>query len=423
MVKGFSDMSPAEIEQVQRWTKAGMTPNAIAELQGRDPGTINKYIVPATGNQKVAKKVALASEFRARLVKINRSRSFARTRVEVKKTHLKKKQEQKEDIHALHKKRGRPQMTAAGYKKCEQALKRLQIRAKGEKEVTAAMVLEEANVDYSEQCLRKHFKLHGKPFRKLREKPLLTPEDVEERKKFVRKHGRKTKKSWRRRPHAIIDNKRYQMFLNAKGRNYVARRTCRGAYRDGKDAVRSDLVKPKKTLKCAVSGILIAAAVVKDKIRMWHVIEGRWTGKKAAQMYEGPLLKSLEKAYPTHAKMVRGKKRHREWSVLEDNDPTGYKSSAGKDAKKKVGIDVFELPPRSPDLNVLDYSLWAEISRRLRKQERKFPCNKVESKSDFIKRLRKTAMGLPKSVVRKAVEDMQRRCKKIEEAKGGLFDE
>ena len=96
MVTGFSDMSPAEIEQVQRWTNAGMTPNAIAELQGRDPGTVNKYIVPATGNQKVAKKIALTSEFRARRVKINRSRSFARTRVEVKKTHLKKKQEQKE---------------------------------------------------------------------------------------------------------------------------------------------------------------------------------------------------------------------------------------------------------------------------------------------------------------------------------------
>ena len=55
-------------------------------------------------------------------------------------------------------------------------------------------------------------------------------------------------------------------------------------------------------------------------------------------------MKFLEKAYPTHAKMVRGKKRHREWSILEDNDPAGYKSTAGKDAKKKVGIDVFELP-------------------------------------------------------------------------------
>lgn len=164
MVNGFSDMSPAEIEQVQRWTKAGVTPNAIAELQDRDPGTVNKHIPPAIGTQKVAKKTAFTSEFRARLVKINKSRSFARTRVEVKKTHLEKKQEQKEDIHALHKKRGRPPMAAADYKKCERALKRLQIRAKGEEEVTAAMVLEETNVDYSAQCLRKHFKLHGNPF-------------------------------------------------------------------------------------------------------------------------------------------------------------------------------------------------------------------------------------------------------------------
>ena len=89
---------------------------------------------------------------------------------------------------------------------------------------------------------------------------------------------------------------------------------------------------------------------------------GRWTGNKAAQMYEGPALISREKAYPTHAKMVCGKKRHRSWSVLEENDPTGYKSTAGKDAKKQVGIDIFELPPRSPDLNVLDDSLWAEVS-------------------------------------------------------------
>lgn len=125
------------------------------------------------------------------------------------------------------------------------------------------------------------------------------------------------------------------MFLNAKGRNYVARRTCRGAYRDGKDVVRSDLVKPKKTLKCAVSTMLIAAAVVKDKIRMWQVIEGRWTGKKAAQMYEGPLLKCLEKAYPTHAKMVRGKKRHRKSSVLEDNDPTGTRALQARMPRKR----------------------------------------------------------------------------------------
>ena len=68
-------------------------------------------------------------------------------------------------------------------------------------------------------------------------------------------------------------------------------------------------------------------------------------------------------------------------------------------------------------------AVWAEISRRLRQQERNFPRNKKESKADFIERLRKTAMGLPTSVVRKAVDSMERRCKQIQEAKGGLIDE
>ena len=57
-------------------------------------------------------------------------------------------------------------------------------------------------------------------------------------------------------------------------------------------------------------------------------------------MYDGPLLKFLEKAYPSHPKKVSGNKRYSRWSVLEDNDPIGYKSTAGKDAKKRVGIEV-----------------------------------------------------------------------------------
>ena len=71
MVKGFSDVSHAEIEQIHRWTKAGMTPNSIAELQGRDPGTIHK-LLPLVAGAKVQTVPALTSECRARLVKINK---------------------------------------------------------------------------------------------------------------------------------------------------------------------------------------------------------------------------------------------------------------------------------------------------------------------------------------------------------------
>ena len=35
------------------------------------------------------------------------------------------------------------------------------------------------------------------------------------------------------------------------------------------------------------------------------------------------------------------------WKVLEDNDPTGYKSSKGMAAKAAAGIETLDLPKRS----------------------------------------------------------------------------
>ena len=41
--------------------------------------------------------------------------------------------------------------------------------------------------------------------------------------------------------------------------------------------------------------------------------------------------------------------------LLEDNDPTGYKSNMAKDVKKAHDVNVLEIPKRSPDLSPLDY--------------------------------------------------------------------
>ncbi len=89
----------------------------------------------------------------------------------------------------------------------------------------------------------------------------------------------------------------------------------------------------------------------------------------------------------------------------------------------KVNIFVDSLPKRSPDLNVLDYTLWSEIIRRMRAQERSFRKSKKETKEEFKKRLRKTAMGLPASLVNAAVGSMTRRCRTIAHVSGELFTE
>ena len=68
-------------------------------------------------------------------------------------------------------------------------------------------------------------------------------------------------------------------------------------------------------------------------------------------MYKGPILKILKKK-------VGVKKTY---TIAEDNDPTGYKSSKGKEAKRKVGIKPIEWPRYSPDLMPLDFSLWEDV--------------------------------------------------------------
>ena len=108
---------------------------------------------------------------------------------------------------------------------------------------------------------------------------------------------------------------------------------------------------------------------------------------------------------------------------MEENDPTGYKSSAAQAVKEELGITVMSLPPRSPDLNVLDYALWNAMNRRLRAQESKFHPTKKETTEQSAARIRRAALSLPESLVRKAVGSMRRRLQLIKENKGGLINE
>ena len=108
---------------------------------------------------------------------------------------------------------------------------------------------------------------------------------------------------------------------------------------------------------------------------------------------------------------------------MEDNDPAGYKCRKGLQAKSDAKLVTLDLPKRSPDCNPLDYSLWKEVNSRMRSQERGFTRSFRESKSEYLRRLRRTALSLPASVVTKAVGDMRRRVRELVERKGALISE
>ena len=309
-------------------------------------------------------------------------------------------------------------LTEKDFKKLHTTLLKLQKKANANIEITVQAVKEAAGVEASNRTVLDLFHAHDVWFHPLRQKLVLTDEDVIKRAGFCDKFMTRSEEQWVTQPNAIIDNKHFPLYMDGAGRNEGARRTLRGGYRARGARPQPYLVKRKKAQKFSAPGVQVTAAVVKGKIRMFDFVKGHWSGQKAAAMYKGPLLRTLKRAFP--AKAVR---KNATWTVLEDNDPAGYKSSAGKAAKLEASIMSVDLPPRSPDLNTLDYSLWAAINAAMRKQERAFRKNKKETKEQYMARLRRTALNLPTSLVTKAVKDMHRRLRKISAAGGGLIVE
>ena len=76
------------------------------------------------------------------------------------------------------------------------------------------------------------------------------------------------------------------------------------------------------------------------------------------------------------------------------------------------------LPRYSPDLNPLDYSLWSAILDRMAERAPKGR----ETVEAYKKRLRRTALRLPKAVVVKALRNMKKRIHAVYQAKGKDID-
>ena len=136
--------------------------------------------------------------------------------------------------------------------------------------------------------------------------------------------------------------------------------------------------------------VTVTAMVARDKIILWHYHDKPWNGQTAADTYEGPMLNALKRAWGDR----------NIYRIVEDGDRKGNQSNKGIAAKRRAHIRALTLPPRTPELMPLDAKLWHQIEKRM---EATAPTG-AEAKAAFLRRLRRTAMTLPKAVVRKAVE-------------------
>ena len=315
------------------------------------------------------------------------------------------------------KKQGRPTaLTGGQIQFLKRKLTQLVKQADCQYTVTVGMLRKACKITASARCISRALHQEGIYFRKLREKPVLTAADVTARLAFARKYHLKPKSWWSRQLDAAIDGKFFKACLNSESRKRAAQRATFGAYRAIGEGLDTGYVKAKGALNynTGARSILVMGGVGRGRVLMWHhVPSSRWNGKAAATMYKSALLPSLQKASPSK----------RRFSILEDNDPSGFKSRKGLAAKAEAKLTVVEIPRRSPDLNVMDYAIWSGVNRRMRRQEKRWPKSKKETRAQFAARLRRTAKNLPPAFIEASMGDMKRRCKRVLAAGGGFIEE
>ena len=306
-------------------------------------------------------------------------------------------------------------ITPAILDRLEARLNEMINKANGEYEVTVGMLERSCRLKVCKRTILDALHTRGIYFRPLRQKPTLTPEDIEERKAFADQFACKSAAWWRKAIHMHIDVKHFQVLPHGRARAHAAQERTRGTYRKRAQGLGQWDTKPilKTKFNTGAKGVKVLAGIGNGKVLMWKYLEGPWGGKAAEDAYSGPVATALQTEYPGR----------RSFTVLEDNDPSGFKSGPGRAAKESAGIKSFDIPKRSPCLNVCDYFLWSAINRSMREQEKKFSKTKRETRAAFLRRLRRTALSLPSEALNAAVGDMKRRCARLQSAAGRNIEE
>ena len=277
----------------------------------------------------------------------------------------------------------------------------------GDREVTWAEVMAKARAPkVCPSTVAKYMKdKFGVQARPPRLKPYRETIDEAERKRICNRL-RKLPGSYWQNLHLIMDNKKWPCPRSVRGQRFAKKMRVRRHLRKRSEGLKKGFTKPdKRKHRVNLQSVNVCAGIIKGKVRVWHYLGGPWCGDSAAALYKDIVAPALRKHH--------GNKRR--FTSLEDNDPTGYKSTAAKNAKRALNIIPIEFPTYSPDLNPCDYSLWEELENRMAKQK----APKHETMDGFKARLRRTALAIPEGVIRKMIGSMVWRTQSVYDNDGG----
>jgi hypothetical protein len=304
--------------------------------------------------------------------------------------------------------RGRkPALSRSDIRDLDKARRKLLRNADSERPITYADISDETGLGEKASLRTQAQRLRdlGVRFRKPREKVCISAEDAKKRLRTAKSWSKLPKSFWVTKVHAYVDNKSFPMPLNPSQRARYKKTRVTGHLRKPAEGVEKGCTKPRMRHSfLGVPSVNISAAVCKDRVIMWHAHTRSWNGETAAGMYKGPLLKAMQKTW--------GEKR--KYTIVEDGDRKGNQSSKGLAAKAEVNIRAMTLPPRTPEWMPLDFAIWTAVEKRMLQCEPDF----TETKDQYLARLRRCALGLPRAYVGKVIERMRKNIQEVKDAKG-----
>jgi hypothetical protein len=291
--------------------------------------------------------------------------------------------------------------------KLDKARRRLIIKASNEERVTYNDVVKEAGLTdvacrrVCEDALR----AEGVAFKTPRRKIQISDDDAKHRLEMANVWIKRPATYWSKSVHAYVDNKSFPIPLTPTQRSRFRQTMVTGHLRKASEGIDRGFTKPReKHSFVGIPSVTISAAVAKDKIIMWHVVPGTWNGAAAASMYEDHLKPALVRAWGRRAR----------YTIVEDGDRKGNTSGKGIAAKARSRIYATTLPPRTPSLMPLDYSIWQAIVKKMIANSPKG----VETKDAFLTRLHKITQTLPKGYVKSVIGRMRGNIQALLDAQG-----
>ena len=217
-------------------------------------------------------------------------------------------------------------LTPVQVRRLNAARKDLIHKAAAEGEVHIADVMAKAKINHvSIATVSKHFKKLGVSWKAPREAPLRMKPDEEECVHICSRRKRFPNDYFTDKVDGMWDNKKFDVALHPRGKRYLKMKKVRGHLRTRAEGVARHFTKPKSTKNRVNPGtsVNVCAGIINCRVRVWEYLPERWCADAAVKLYEGPIIAALRKHRGTSAP----------YTVLEDNDPSGYKANAAKDAK------------------------------------------------------------------------------------------